>query len=115
MSAINKGFLNPGSNESIFIIAAENFTTVTVDDGATTIQLMNQGETMQYSIDQLLTSVRADKPVYVVHMSGYGCELGMAILPPLNCAGSDEVSLSRNNSQQFLLNIYYKGKFRSSR
>jgi len=102
---VNKGFLNPGSNESIFIIAAENFTTVTVDDGATTIQLMNQGETMQYSIDQLLTSVRADKPVYVVHMSGYGCELGMAILPPLNCAGSDEVSLSRNNSQQFLLNI----------
>ncbi|MCH2229568.1 MAG: PKD domain-containing protein [Crocinitomicaceae bacterium] len=102
---INKGFLNTGSNESIFIIAAENFTTVTIDDGVATTQLMNQGETIQYSIDELLTSVRSDKPVYVVHMSGYGCELGMAILPPLNCAGSDEVSLSRNNAQQFLLNI----------
>ena len=102
---VNEGFLNAGSNESIFIIPAENFTTVTVDDGAATIQLMNQGETWQYSITELLTSVRADKPVYVIHMSGYGCELGLAILPPLNCAGSNEVSLSRNNDQQFLLNI----------
>lgn len=102
---INKGFLNAGSDESIFIIPAENFTTVTVNDGATTTQLMNQGETWQYSITQPLTSVISDKPVYVVHMSGYGCELGFAILPPLNCAGSDEVSLSRNNDQQFLLNI----------
>lgn len=102
---INKGFLNTGSNESIFIIPAENFTTITVNDGATTTQLLNQGETWQYSITQNLTSVIADKPVYVVHMSGYGCELGFAILPPLNCAGSDEVSLSRNNAQQFLLNI----------
>ncbi|MBL4862129.1 MAG: IgGFc-binding protein, partial [Crocinitomicaceae bacterium] len=102
---INEGFLNAGSNESIFIIPSDNFTTVTVDDGATTTQLMNQGETWQYSITQPLTSVTADKPVYLVHMSGYGCELGMAILPPLNCAGSDEVSFARNNNQQFLLNI----------
>lgn len=102
---VNEGFLNAGSDESIFIIPAENFTSVTVNDGGTTTQLMNQGETWQYSITQPLTSVIADKPVYVVHMSGYGCELGMAILPPLNCAGSDEVSLSRNNAQQFLLNI----------
>lgn len=102
---INEGFLNNGSNESIFIIASENFTTVSVDDGTTSTQLLNQGETYQYSIDQALTFVSADKPVYVVHMSGYGCELGMAILPPLNCAGSDEVSFARNNDQQFLLNI----------
>jgi gliding motility-associated-like protein len=102
---VNEGFLNAGSDESIFIIAAENFTTVTVDDGATTTQLMNQGSTWQYSITQPLTYINADKPVYLVHMSGYGCELGLAILPPLNCAGSDEVSFARNNDQQFLLNI----------
>lgn len=102
---VNRGFLNAGSNESIFIIPAENFTTVTVNDGTTTTQLMNQGETWQYSITQGLTSVTSDKPLYLVHMSGYGCELGMAILPPLNCAGSAEVSFARNNNQQFLLNL----------
>lgn len=102
---INRGFLNPGSNESIFIIPSENFTTITIDDGGVTTQLMNQGSTFQYSITQPLTSVNADKPVYVVHMSGYGCELGLAIIPPTNCAGSDEVAFGRNNAQSFLLNI----------
>lgn len=102
---VNKGFLNTGSNESIFIIPAQNYTTVNVDDGTTTTQLMNQGETWQYSITQPLTSISADKPLYLVHMSGYGCELGLAILPPLNCAGSNEVSFARNNNQQFLLNL----------
>lgn len=102
---INRGFLNAGSNESIFIIASENFTTITVDDGAVTTQLLNQGSTWQYSILQPLTSINADKPVYVVHMSGYGCELGLAIIPPTNCAGSDEVAFGRNNGQSFLLNI----------
>lgn len=102
---INRGFLNAGSNESVFIIASENFTTVTIDDGAVTTQLMNQGSTFQYSITQPLTSINADKAVYVVHMSGYGCELGIAIIPPSNCAGSDEVAFGRNNGQSFLLNI----------
>ena len=102
---INEGFLNNGSDESVFIIASENFTSVTIHDGAVTTQLMNQGSTFQYSITQPLTSINADKPVYVVHMSGYGCELGMAIIPPLNCAGSDEVAFGRNNAQSFLLNI----------
>jgi gliding motility-associated-like protein len=102
---INKGFLNAGSDESIFVIASENFTTITVDDGTVTTQLMNQGSTFQYSITQPLTSINADKAVYVVHMSGYGCELGLAIIPPTNCAGSDEVAFGRNNGQSFLLNI----------
>jgi len=102
---VNIGFLNAGSNESFFIIPAENFTTITIDDGGTTTVLANQGETIQYSITQPLTSISADKPVYLIHMSGYGCELGLAILPPLNCAGSSEVSFARNNDQQFLLNL----------
>jgi gliding motility-associated-like protein len=106
---VNRGFLNAGSNESIFIVAVENFTTVTVNNGiTTTTYTLNQGQTQQYSITQLLTYVSSDKPVYVIHMSGYGCELGIAILPPLNCAGSDQVAFARNNAQQFLLNILCK-------
>lgn len=102
---VNIGGLNAGSNESIFIIPAENFTTVTVTDVGTTTQLMNQGETWQYSITDPLTHIISDKPLYLIHMSGYGCELGLAILPPLNCAGSDEVSFARNNNQAFSLNL----------
>ncbi|MEX1002803.1 MAG: PKD domain-containing protein [Crocinitomicaceae bacterium] len=103
---VNKGFLNAGSDESIFVVAVENFTTITIDNGiTTTTQIINQGDTYQYSITEQLTSVSADKNVYLLHMSGYGCELGKALLPPLNCAGSDQVSFTRTNDQSFLLDI----------
>jgi gliding motility-associated-like protein len=106
---INKGFLNTGSEESFYVLATENFTTVTIDDGvSTTTVILNQGDTYSYNINtapQQLSYVSADKNVYLLHMSGYGCELGKAILPPLNCAGSDQVGFSRANGQNFLLNI----------
>lgn len=105
---INRGFLNAGSNESIFIVATENFTTVNINNGAATTALLNQGDTYPFSITTALTYVNADKPVYLLHMSGYGCELGEAILPPLNCAGSDTVAFARPNGQSFLLNLLCK-------
>ncbi len=103
---VNKGFLNAGSDESAFIVATKNFTTVTIDNGITISSvILNQGDTYQYSITEQLTYIQADKNVYVLHMSGYGCELGQAILPPLNCAGSDQVSFPRTNSHSFLLDL----------
>ncbi len=103
---VNKGFLNPLSNESIFIVATQNFTSILVDGGnGVTNAIINQGETFQYSITDSLTFVQGDKPIYVYHMSGVGCELGEAILPPNNCSGSDQVSFSRETSRNFYLNI----------
>lgn len=102
---VNKGFLNTNVLESFFIVATENYTTVTINDGTTSTIMLNQGDSYAYNITQPLTHVLSDKPVYVFHMSGYGCELGAAILPPLNCAGSDQVSFPRTNDQSFLLNI----------
>ena len=103
---VNKGFLNPGSNESIFIVATENFTSFLIDDGnGITNAIINQGETYQFSITDSLTYVLADKPVYVYHMSGVGCEMGEAIIPPTNCSGSDQVSFSRATTRDFYLNL----------
>ena len=103
---VNKGFLNAGSNESIFIVATENFTSFLIDDGnGVTNAIINQGETYQFSITDSLTYVNADKPVYVYHMSGVGCEMGEAIIPPTNCSGSDQVSFSRATTRDFYLNL----------
>jgi gliding motility-associated-like protein len=101
----NKGFMFPLSAESIFVVATDNFTQITIDDGTPTTYTLNKGDTKQYPIVNPLTSVQATKPVYVWQTSGYGCESGGAILPPLECAGSDTVVFSRNNTQPFLLNV----------
>jgi len=103
---VNKGFLNAGSNESIFIVGTKNFTSISIDGGSgVSTAIINQGETFQFSITDALTSVVSDKAVYVYHMSGVGCELGEAILPPINCSGSDQVSFSRETDKSFYLNI----------
>lgn len=106
----NKGFMYPLSVESVFIVATDNFTQLTITDNLTTpvTYTINKGDTKQYPITQNLTYIQADKPVYVFQTSGYGCESGAAILPPLECAGSDTVYFSRNNNQPFLLNVLCK-------
>jgi gliding motility-associated-like protein len=100
-----KGFLNAGSEESVFVTATENFTTISINDGTITSVILNQGDTYRYQITQSKTHVVSDKSVYLLHMTGYGCELGSDILPPLNCAGSDIVTFPRTNPQNFSLNI----------
>ena len=105
---INKGGLSAGEFEGAYIVATENFTQITINDGGITNVLLNKGDTYYYGIGQVLTYITGDKPFYVIHASGFGCELGEAIIPPLNCAGSDQVSFTRTNTQTFILNILCK-------
>lgn len=105
---INKGGLNASQFEGAYIVATENFTQITINDGVITTALLNKGDTYFYKTAQPLTYITGDKPVYVIHASGFGCELGEAIIPPLNCAGSDQVSFTRTNTQTFILNILCK-------
>lgn len=103
---VSKGFLVPAGDESFFAVATENFTTITVDDGVTvTTQIINQGETYAHSVLEPLTYVSSDKNIYLLHATGYGCEMGEALLPPLNCAGSEQVSFTRNKAQPFFLTL----------
>lgn len=105
---VNRGNMFANSQEGIFIVATENFTTVNVTTSLGTVtQLLNQGDTYKYVLTSTepLAYVDADKPVYVLQASGFGCEVGAALLPPVNCAGSNQVSFTRTNAQTFILNV----------
>ncbi len=103
---VNKGNMFAASNEGIYVVATENFTTVTfVDALGTTTQLLNQGDTWNRIMTQAVAYVSSDKPIYVLQASGFGCEVGEALLPPINCAGSSQVNFTRTNTQTFILNI----------
>lgn len=115
---INRGLLfrenelgagNPGMKESAFIVATDNFTQLTIIDGTQTVTtILNKGDTYVDTLASPVTYIHASKNVYVYHVSGMGCELGSAILPPLTCAGSKLVAFSRNTPQRFALNILCK-------
>lgn len=105
---VNKGTMGLGSQEGIYVVATQNFTTVKITDLAVTTTTLNKGDTYFYHVTQPLTYVEADKNVYLWQTTGIGCEAGAAILPPLNCAGSNLVAFSRNTNLTFNLNVLCK-------
>jgi gliding motility-associated-like protein len=106
---VNKGGMLANQFEGAYIVASENFTQLTIDDGTpTTTASINKGDTYFYKTTQPLTYISATKNVIVLNASGFGCELGEAVLPPLNCAGSNQVAFTRNNTQPFYINVLCK-------
>ncbi len=106
-----KGQLNATGDESVFILATQNNTEVYIDGATTPTTTLFAGQTYRYDMDYLATStdnsvyIVTSKPAYVTHVTGFGCEEGQAVLPPLGCAGSEQISIIRSTSEPFYLNI----------
>lgn len=106
-----KGQLNPTGDESVFILATQNGTEVYIDGNPAPITTLFAGQTYRYDMDYLGSSadnsvyIVTSKPAYVTHVTGFGCEAGQAILPPLGCAGSEQTSFTRSTAEGFFLNI----------
>jgi len=93
------------TGERIFIMATEANTEVYID-GVLFTTINNPGEQAVYEIRNNSTHVRGDKPIMILHTSGFGCELGGAVLPTIDgCTGSVEVSFTRSTDRDFYLNI----------
>jgi hypothetical protein len=110
INIINPGADPPDSSgvptgERIFIMATKPSTQVFIDD-TLFATLINAGDQAIYELRNNSTHVRGDKPVMVLHVSGFGCELDGAILPTIDgCTGSVEVSFTRSAEDDFCLNI----------
>ena len=91
--------------EAVYVTATANNTVVTVN-GTYETTLFN-GETYErvFASGENTLLVETNKAAYVTHMSGFGCETGTALLPPLNCAGSEQIFFSRSTSEYFGLRI----------
>jgi len=93
------------TGERIFILATEANTNVSID-GVFFTNIVNPGEQAVYEIRNNSTHVEGDKPIMILHASGFGCELGGAVLPTIDgCTGSVEVSFTRSTDRDFYLNI----------
>jgi gliding motility-associated-like protein len=97
-----KGYLL-GSQEKIYITATTNGTTVSQDGIA--VATLNAGQSFQANLANASTYIQASNPVYVYQISGIGCELGGAILPPIKCTGSLAVTYTRSSSRSNYLNV----------
>ncbi|HYC85426.1 MAG TPA: hypothetical protein VEB86_09400, partial [Chryseosolibacter sp.] len=98
-----RGFLS--NQEYLFITATENNTEIYINGATQPRAIINKGQVHRYPIAGPSTFVRASKAIYVFHVTGFGCEMGMAILPSINCKGSTQIGFSRTTNEFFGLNI----------
>ena len=100
---VMRGFLN--TTEYAFVLATQDGTDVNVAGSLFTT--LNTGETATIPIttSQPTTYISTTAPVYVLHVAGFGCEMGGALLPSIQCTGSNSVFFTRSTSELFGLNI----------
>ena len=130
---VMRGQLGHGNKKSeyVYIMALKdgitnvNFAT-DENDAISPIQLTKRGEIKHIRLNDAQVGITNGKnydalyikatdqkgkptPVSVMHMAGFGCEVGGAILPRIEgCTGSTDVSVSRSTKEDFYLNIMCK-------
>jgi gliding motility-associated-like protein len=98
---IVKGFLN-APYDQVFILATEDNTTISINGNNVTT--LNVGQSYTYSIGTANSAyIVASNPIYVLQMSGFGCEIGLSVLPPIICTGSKNVSFARSTAESLFL------------
>ncbi|WP_375563251.1 LamG-like jellyroll fold domain-containing protein [Bernardetia sp. OM2101] len=114
---VMRGNLGVGSTaqpEKVYILATQPSTTFTVSRNGTPIAgtpTLAAGQQYVFDMDfgtHPKAYIKSNKPIYVLHMSGYGCETGAAILPPIECTGSRLVQFNRSTNENFSLTLLVK-------
>jgi gliding motility-associated-like protein len=96
-----KGYLN--GPDKVYVVASLNNTEITID--GIVVAVINATEMYVHTLVNPTAYIISDKPTHVLHTSGFGCEVGGAILPPIVCTGSTNVAFVRSTSEFFALNI----------
>lgn len=93
--------------ENVYIAATEDNTDIFID--GVWVDNIDRGETYMHEFwasGNPFVHVRGDKKISVLHVSGFGCEVGGAILPPTDkCTGSTQVAITRSTSESFFINL----------
>ncbi len=97
-----KGNLN--GPDKVFFIPTEPNTTISVNGNVvTTLNTLTSIYT--HTLNSNSAYYEASSPVYALHLTGFGCEVGGALLPPIVCTGSQEVAFIRSTNEFIGLKI----------
>lgn len=96
-----KGYLN--GPDRVFVLATQNNTQITIDGNI--VGTLNAGQTYVHVQSATTAYIQSSFPVYVLHTTGFGCEVGGAVLPPVRCTGSQQIGFTRSTTEFFALNL----------
>ena len=96
-----KGYLN--GPDKLYIVGVTNGTQLLID--GVLVTTINAAQTYVHTLNNPAAYIETSFPAYVLHQSGFGCEVGEAILPPIVCTGSNTVAFVRSTNEFFAVNL----------
>ncbi|MCX6269792.1 MAG: IgGFc-binding protein, partial [Bacteroidetes bacterium] len=94
-----KGFLPVTINDRYYVFGTVDNTSVNVDGSPA--GTVNRGTSLAYTLTSATAYIQTDKPVYVLHITGFAGEMSEAVLPPLTCTGSRSLAFFRPTATQY--------------
>lgn len=96
--AVRGPALNAPLNDVVFISAFTDSTALKIN--GIFIKYLAAGETYAHMMaaSEQLSLVELNQKAAVIQMSGFGCEMGMSILPNLECTGSQSAAFTRSDA-----------------
>jgi gliding motility-associated-like protein len=99
--AVVKGNLN-APYDKVIILGTENSTFLYINGTYTTH--INKRETFIQNFDQnQILYIESTEPVYVLHLTGKGCELSYSLVSPLNCIGTQSITFTKETTNPLTL------------
>lgn len=102
---LTKGYFMNNLPDYYYIYATQANTTIKIN-GITAANLSNQGNYYAGKLINTNDYIESDKPVQIFQISGFGCEVGGAVIPSIKCTGSTSVNVTRaSGSLSFFVNV----------
>jgi gliding motility-associated-like protein len=102
------------TEDRVYILATQNSTGLTLSNSAgSTSTLINFSETYEYVLTDSVHYIKSTQPVYIWHVSGYGCRVNGAQVPNIICSGTYSTAFTRTNSDSLALILYARSGYES--
>ena len=96
-----KGYLN--GPDKVYIVAVNDNTSLKIDGNL--VANLSKNQTYTHTLNSNTAFVEATDSICVLHQSGFGCEVGEAVLPHIVCTGSNVVPFVRSTNEFIAMNI----------
>jgi gliding motility-associated-like protein len=98
-----KGYFRDAKPDNYYVFAIDDGTDVKVNN--ISVATLNAGEYYTGLLGDPSAYIKTGKAAHVFQVSGFGCEIGGAVIPSIRTNGSSSVSVTRATVQDFFINI----------